>query len=171
MMEEKVIVYTDGACSHNPGPGGWGAFLRFKNVGRYLSGYSNYTTNNKMELSAAIHALKALHKLEVTLLIHTDSTYVKDGMQKWISSWRSRGWRAADKKPVKNRELWEELDHQTHMHHVDWQWVKGHGNSRYNNFVDWLARDAIIHQRGRTDKGPIDEIERFIDRALQGSIT
>jgi ribonuclease HI len=166
MSEKRIVVYTDGACSMNPGPGGWGAILLSRKIARFVSGYSPHTTNNQMELSAAIEALKALNRDDVDLEIHTDSMYVKDGIQKWVPSWRSRGWKTADKKPVKNRELWENLDRQVKLHHINWNWVKGHGSSRYNNFVDWLARDAIAKRTGRDVKGPIEEIEEFIDRAL-----
>jgi ribonuclease HI len=166
MSDERVVVYTDGACSKNPGPGGWGAILLFRSFARFVSGFSPETTNNKMELSAAIGALKALSKTSIELEIHTDSMYLKNGIEEWIPSWRSRGWKTFDKKPVKNREYWEELDKEAKRHHVHWRWVKGHGSSRYNNFVDWLARDAIANQKGRDQKGPINEIENFIDQTL-----
>jgi ribonuclease HI len=166
MSGERVVVYTDGACSGNPGPGGWGAILLLRNFARFVSGFSPHATNNQMELSAAIGALKALNKASIELEIHTDSMYLKNGIQDWISSWRSKGWKTYDKKPVKNREYWEALDEQTRLHNVHWNWVKGHDSSRYNNFVDWLARDAIKNQRGRDKKGPINEIENFIDQAL-----
>ena|SRR5665213_1663510 len=165
-MSERVTIYTDGACSGNPGPGGWGAVLLFREFARFASGFSAHATNNQMELAAAIGALKALSKNSVELEIHTDSTYVKDGIQKWLPNWRARGWKTFDKKPVKNREYWEELDTQVKLHHVHWRWVKGHGSSRYNNFVDWLARDAILNRTGRDKKAPIHEVENFIDQAL-----
>jgi len=165
-MSERVTIYTDGACSGNPGPGGWGAILLYKQSARFISGFSPHTTNNRMELAAAIGALKALNKDSVELEIHTDSNYVKNGIQEWLPSWRSRGWKTFDKKPVKNKEYWEELDEQVKLHHVHWRWVKGHGLSRYNNFVDWLARDAIKHRAGRNERGSINEIENFIDRAI-----
>jgi ribonuclease HI len=169
-LSERVIAYTDGGCVPNPGPGGWGVILLFRESARFLSGYASESTNNKMELTAATSALKALTKDGVDLELHTDSMYVKDGMQKWIHNWRARNWKTADKKPVKNREYWEELDRLTLKHHVDWNWVKGHDVSRYNNFVDWLATDAIDNRKGRDQKGPIDKIERFIDQALKSKI-
>ena len=166
-MTERVVVYTDGGCKPNPGPGGWGAILLLKGYARILSGYSPDSTNNKMELTAAISALKALTKDGVKLELHTDSLYVKEGIQKWIHGWRSRGWTTSNKKPVLNREYWEELDLLTKKHHVEWNWVKGHDVSRYNNFVDWLATNAMENRKGRDEKGPIDEVEQIIDQALK----
>jgi len=162
MSERRVIVYTDGACSRNPGPGGWGALLIFRGTARFLSGYAPQTTNNQMELSAAIAALNAFHK-EASVEIHTDSLYLKDGIQKWIRAWRTNNWRTFGNKPVKNKEYWIELDRQLLSHDVHWSWVRGHSTNRYNNFVDWLARDAIIHRAGRDQKMSVFNLERYID--------
>ena len=139
---EKVQVFTDGACSGNPGPGGWGALLRWRGNVKELSGGEAETTNNRMELMAAISALEALtRRMQVDLT--TDSTYVRDGITKWMKSWKARGWKTADKKPVKNRDLWERLDAATQRHDVDWHWVKGHAGHPENERCDELAREAI----------------------------
>ncbi|SDF40434.1 MULTISPECIES: ribonuclease HI [Thalassobaculum] len=139
---EKVEVFTDGACSGNPGPGGWGAILRWRGNVKELSGGEAETTNNRMELMAAISALEALtRRMQVDLT--TDSTYVRDGITKWMKSWKARGWKTADKKPVKNRDLWERLDAATQRHDVDWHWVKGHAGHPENERCDELAREAI----------------------------
>ncbi|WPZ34824.1 ribonuclease HI [Thalassobaculum sp. OXR-137] len=145
---EKVQVFTDGACSGNPGPGGWGALLRWRGNVKELSGGEAETTNNRMELMAAISALEALtRRMQVDLT--TDSTYVRDGITKWMKSWKARGWKTADKKPVKNRDLWERLDAATQRHDVDWHWVKGHAGHPENERCDELAREAIKTMRER----------------------
>jgi len=138
----KVEIYTDGACSGNPGPGGWGALLRYGTVEKELSGGETLTTNNRMELMGAISALEAL-KRPASVKLHTDSTYVRDGITRWLRGWKAKGWLTADKKPVKNRDLWERLEAATHIHDIDWIWVKGHSNHPENDRVDQLARDAI----------------------------
>ena len=135
----KVIVFTDGACSGNPGPGGWGAILMSGPHRKELSGGEALTTNNRMELLAAISALEALKQSsEVTLT--TDSNYVKDGISKWIFGWKKKGWLTADKKPVKNAELWQRLDAARARHKVDWQWIRGHAGHTENERADELAR-------------------------------
>ena len=140
--ETEVEIFTDGACSGNPGPGGWGAILRVANRERELSGGDPATTNNRMELMAAIMALEALKRpCKVRLL--TDSNYVRDGVTKWIHGWKKNGWRTADKKPVKNVELWQRLDTARAPHQVDWIWVKGHSGHAENERADQLARDEI----------------------------
>ena len=139
---ETVDIYTDGACSGNPGPGGWGAILRWKGTDKELSGSEPETTNNRMELMAAIKALEAL-KRGVRVRLHTDSTYVKDGTTKWIHGWKRNGWKTAAKKPVKNQDLWQRLDEALARHDVAWHWVKGHSGHPENERADELARLAI----------------------------
>ena len=140
---KDVQIFTDGACSGKPGPGGWGAILRYKNTDKELNGYMALTTNNQMELTAAIEALKALKEpCNVTLM--TDSSYVKDGITKWIFNWKKNNWRTANKKPVKNQELWLALDAEIARHHITWQWVKGHDGHAENERADELARQAIM---------------------------
>lgn len=135
----KVEIFTDGACKGNPGPGGWGAILRAANGSeRELSGGETPTTNNRMELKAAIEALNALSK-PCRVELHTDSNYVKDGITKWIHGWRRNGWRTADKKPVKNAELWQALLEAVKPHQVEWHWVKGHNGHPENERADALA--------------------------------
>jgi len=141
-MTAQVEIFTDGACRGNPGPGGWGAILRFGAVEKELSGGEAETTNNRMELMAAISALEAL-KRPVSVDIHTDSTYVRDGITKWIHGWKKRDWRTADKKPVKNVDLWQRLDAAVGQHQVDWYWVKGHAGHPENERADELARLAV----------------------------
>lgn len=139
---KKVEAFTDGACRGNPGPGGWGVLLRFGGHEKELSGGESHTTNNRMELSAAIEALKALSQTcHVTLT--TDSTYVRDGITQWVSKWKANGWKTAAKKPVKNQDLWMALDEQCQRHAVDWQWVKGHAGHPENERADQLANAGI----------------------------
>jgi len=138
----EVEIWTDGACSGNPGPGGWGAVLRFGERERELSGGAAQTTNNRMELLAAIEALNAL-KRPCDVLLHTDSRYVMDGINDWIRGWKARGWKTAAKKPVKNADLWQDLDAANSRHRVRWHWVKGHAGDAGNERADQLARDAI----------------------------
>ena len=134
----EVVIATDGACKGNPGPGGWGAVLRIGTREREISGGEPLTTNNRMELTAAIRALQALKK-PCRVHLHTDSTYVRDGIMKWIHGWRRNGWRTSDKKPVKNAELWQELLDATGPHRIEWHWVKGHSGHPENDRVDALA--------------------------------
>ncbi|MEM8972995.1 MAG: ribonuclease HI [Pseudomonadota bacterium] len=138
----EVTIYTDGACSGNPGPGGWGAILMSGEHRKELCGGERETTNNRMELMAAIEALAAL-KRPSNVVLHTDSTYVKDGITKWIHGWRRNGWRTAAKKPVKNAELWQRLDEATQRHDIDWRWVKGHAGHPENERADELARSGV----------------------------
>ena len=138
----EITIYTDGACSGNPGPGGWGAILISGEHRKELFGGERETTNNRMELMAAIEALGAL-KRSSKVVLHTDSTYVKDGITKWIHGWRRNGWRTAAKKPVKNAELWQRLDEATKQHDVDWRWVKGHAGHPENERADELARSGV----------------------------
>ncbi|MCC6067646.1 ribonuclease HI [Ferrovum sp. PN-J185] len=139
---DKVEIYTDGACRGNPGPGGWGALLTYQGHEKALSGGENHTTNNRMELMAVIQALQALQRgCEVT--IHTDSQYVKNGMTQWIFNWKKNGWKTADKKPVKNADLWQLLDQLVQQHTVQWLWVKGHSGHPGNEKADQLANLGI----------------------------
>ena len=137
-MTPKVVIYTDGACSGNPGPGGWGALLISGGHRRDICGGEPATTNNRMELMAAIQALEALTK-PCKVELHTDSTYVMKGISEWIHSWKARGWKTADKKPVKNEDLWRRLDAARERHDVDWRWVKGHAGHELNEHADALA--------------------------------
>ena len=141
-----VTIWTDGACSGNPGPGGWGAVLMAGGREKDLSGGEALTTNNRMELTAAIEALSAL-KRPCKVALHTDSNYVKDGLTKWIHGWKKNGWRTADKKPVKNVDLWKRLDEALQPHDVKWHWVKGHAGHAMNERADQLARDGLIAAR------------------------
>lgn len=138
----KVLVYSDGACSGNPGPGGWGAVLISGKHRKEISGGEVLTTNNRMELMAAISALNALKKRS-NVELYTDSAYVKNGITGWIHGWKKNGWRTSDKKPVKNAELWQELDALRNKHHVEWHWLKGHAGHPENERADELARFAM----------------------------
>ncbi len=143
MSDAKTVeVFTDGACSGNPGPGGWGAVMRWGDHERELSGGEDDTTNNRMELMAAIAALEAL-KRPVGVRITTDSTYVRDGITKWIHGWKRNGWKTAAKKPVKNADLWQRLEAAAARHRVEWDWVKGHAGHPENERADELARMAV----------------------------
>lgn len=144
-MSDGVEIFTDGACRGNPGPGGWGAVLRYGGHERLLSGGSHDTTNNRMELTAAIEALEALHRPCRVRLV-TDSTYVKNGIAQWLDRWKSRGWKTSDGKPVKNVDLWKRLDRAASLHEVDWVWVRGHAGHEGNEKADALARSAIEGQ-------------------------
>ncbi|WP_099865185.1 ribonuclease HI [Pararhizobium haloflavum] len=145
---KRVEIFTDGACSGNPGPGGWGAILRYNGVEKELSGGEPETTNNRMELMAAIAALEAL-KGTCVVDLYTDSVYVRDGLTKWIHGWKRNGWRTADKKPVKNAELWQALDAARQRHKVELHWVKGHAGHPENERADELARLAMAPFKGR----------------------
>lgn len=138
----RVDIFTDGACTGNPGPGGWAAILRSGAQEKELSGGERATTNNRMELTAAIRAFEAL-KLPTAVTIHTDSRYVMDGATKWMANWKRNGWKTADKKPVKNEELWRALEAAAAPHKVTWRWVKGHDGHPENERCDALARGAI----------------------------
>ncbi|EFO34465.1 ribonuclease HI [Roseibium sp. TrichSKD4] len=140
--EKRVVIYTDGACSGNPGPGGWGAILRFGQHEKELSGGEGETTNNRMELTAAIKALNTLTR-PCAVDLYTDSTYVRSGISEWMKGWKARGWKTADKKPVKNADLWQELDEARDRHDVTWHWVKGHAGHPDNERADELARGGM----------------------------
>ena len=142
----KVQVYTDGACRGNPGPGGWGALLRYNDTEKELYGAERATTNNRMELMAAIQALESLKRpCEVSLT--TDSQYVRKGITEWIDNWKRRGWKTADKKPVKNQDLWQRLELATHKHKIHWKWIKGHSGHAENERADALANKAVDELR------------------------
>ncbi len=140
-MTEKVQIYTDGACLGNPGKGGWGAILIYKEHQKKIFGGEPETTNNRMAMKAVIESLRALKKSS-EIILYTDSTYVKDGITKWIHGWKKNGWRNANRKPVKNSDLWQELDIETKKHRIEWIWVKGHSGNYYNEIVDELARNG-----------------------------
>lgn len=143
-MDDRIVeIYTDGACSGNPGPGGWGVVMKYATKIREMSGCESETTNNRMELMAAIQALEALTR-PVTARLHTDSRYLRDGITQWLSKWRLNGWKTADKKPVKNQDLWQRLDQACQHHEVEWIWVKAHNGHEQNERADFLARNAII---------------------------
>lgn len=144
--DTPVEIFTDGACSGNPGPGGWGAVLRSGPHEKELYGYEAATTNNRMELMAAIKGLEALRRPS-TVAITTDSNYVREGITSWIHNWKRNGWRTADKKPVKNAELWKRLDELRALHKVEWHWVKGHAGHPENERADELARRGIKEAR------------------------
>ena len=139
----RIVIFTDGACSGNPGPGGWGAILRAGEHEKELSGGEDETTNNRMELMAAIAALEELKKPS-PIDLFTDSTYVRDGIMKWIHNWKRNGWKTAAKKPVKNVDLWKRLELAMEPHNIEWHWVKGHNGHPDNERADELARNAII---------------------------
>ena len=137
-----VYIYTDGACKGNPGPGGWGAMLKYGDKVKKIKGFTPKTTNNIMELTAVIEALKSLTR-SCNIIITTDSNYVKDGITEWIHQWKKKKWTTANKKPVKNKKLWQALEKETHRHKIRWEWVKGHSGHPENEQVDKLANQAI----------------------------
>jgi ribonuclease HI len=141
-MAEAVEIFTDGACRGNPGPGGWGVVLRYKGVEKTLHGGETLTTNNRMELTAAIAGLEAL-KRRSRVVLTTDSLYVMKGIQEWLADWKRRGWKTADRKPVKNVDLWQRLDEAVARHEVKWQWVRGHAGHPENERADALANQGI----------------------------
>ncbi len=147
-MAETVEIFTDGACRGNPGPGGWGALLRYKGHEKTLSGAEPHTTNNRMELMAAIRALESL-KRPCKVRLTTDSQYLRKGITEWMDNWKRRGWRTADKRPVKNEDLWRRLDAAARRHDVQWHWVKGHSGHRENELADELANQAIDRMLAR----------------------
>jgi ribonuclease HI len=138
----EVTIYTDGACSGNPGPGGWGALLQFGEHEKELKGGERNTTNNRMELTAAIAALETL-KRTCKVHLHTDSTYLRDGITSWIHNWKHNGWRTTAKKPVKNVDLWQRLDEAIQSHDIEWHWIKGHAGDPGNEAADALARQGL----------------------------
>ena len=141
-LKQILKIYTDGACRGNPGVGGWGAILKYDNKIKEIKGFSKETTNNIMELSAVIKSLKELNR-PCNIIITTDSNYVKDGITKWIHNWKKNGWKTANKKPVKNKELWLELDNLVMQHKINWKWIKGHSGHPENERADQLANQAI----------------------------
>lgn len=146
MSEGYVTIHTDGACSGNPGPGGWGAILEWNGRRKEIKGGDPQTTNNRMELTAAIMALEALRR-PCTVEVYTDSQYLRQGITSWITSWKRNGWRTADRKPVKNVDLWQRLDAALTQHKVRWHWVRGHAGHDLNERADELAREAIKEMR------------------------
>ena len=147
-VESTVELYTDGACSGNPGPGGWGCILRFKGVEKELYGGENPTTNNRMEMMAVLSGLNALTR-PCAVAVYTDSEYVKKGMTEWLRGWKARGWKTADKKPVKNDDLWKALDEAAGRHRVTWHWVRGHNGHPENERADELARRGSKEAAGK----------------------
>ena len=142
-----VEIHTDGACRGNPGPGGWGVLLRYGNTVRELSGGERETTNNRMELTAAIRALEAL-KRPCQVVLYTDSEYLRRGITEWLSNWKSRGWKTAGRKPVKNADLWRRLDELSSKHDIQWRWVKGHAGDPGNERADQLANEGLDRELG-----------------------
>ena len=142
MTEPHVVIHTDGACSGNPGPGGWGAILAFGDHEKELKGGEEHTTNNRMELMGAISALEAL-KGPSNVELHTDSKYVQQGISQWIHGWKRNGWKTSDRKPVKNADLWREIDALAAQHDIDWHWVKGHADTPGNHRADELANRGV----------------------------
>ncbi len=149
MSEKKVVVYTDGGCRGNPGPGGWGAVLQFGEHKKEIYGYEAETTNNRMELMAAISALELLSR-SCEIELTTDSQYVRKGILEWMEGWKKRGWKTAAKKPVKNKDLWQRLDAAVQSHKVNWHWIKGHSGHVGNERADELANRAMDEQKGNT---------------------
>jgi len=142
-MDNRIYIYTDGACKGNPGPGGWGALLIYKEHKKEINGFSKDTTNNIMELTAVIESLLIIkQKSDITII--TDSNYVKDGITKWIANWKNKGWKTSNKKPVKNKDLWKKLDDLSNNHNIKWEWVRGHTGNPGNERADQLANEAII---------------------------
>jgi ribonuclease HI len=146
VSDSHIVIHTDGACSGNPGPGGYGAILQWGDHTRELKGGEPHTTNNRMELMAAIAALESL-KRPCTVELHTDSQYLRNGIMTWIKGWKRNGWKTADKKPVKNVDLWQRLETALAQHTVDWHWVRGHSGHDLNERADELAREAIAEVR------------------------
>ena len=146
-MEDAVEIFTDGACRGNPGPGGWAALLRFKGTKKVISGATAMTTNNRMEMTAAIMALEVLRR-PCKVRISTDSQYLMKGMTEWLNNWKKRDWRTAQNTPVKNEDLWRRLDAASGRHQVKWYWVRGHNSHKENEMVDALARKAIVELIG-----------------------
>ena len=149
MSNETVIIFTDGGCRGNPGPGGWGAVMRFGNHEKEIYGYEKETTNNRMELMAAIRSLEILNR-DCTIILTTDSQYVRQGITEWMAGWKKRGWKTAAKKPVKNKDLWQRLDEAVKRHDVEWKWVKGHSGHEGNERADDLANRAMDERKGNT---------------------
>ena len=142
-MPNKIEIYTDGACSGNPGNGGWGAVLLYNGHEKRISGSASDTTNNRMELMAVIEGLKSIKNNKIAIIVYTDSKYVQNGITSWIHSWKKNGWKGSNKKPVKNVDLWQDLDQVSQKFNIDWQWVKGHAGNKYNEIADQLATGAV----------------------------
>jgi ribonuclease HI len=147
---EHVIIFTDGACRGNPGPGGWAAVLRYRGQEKQISGSARFTTNNRMEMMAAIEALRAL-KRPCTVELFTDSEYLKKGIESWLPRWKTRGFRTIDGLPVKNQDLWEMLEHVASRHKIKWRWVRGHAGDPTNELCDQLAKDALERSLNPSD--------------------
>ena len=145
-MNARVVIFTDGACRGNPGPGGWGVVLNYQGKRKTLRGYAAETTNNRMELTAVIEGLRALNR-SCEVEINTDSKYVMQGINEWIANWKRNGWKTAARKAVKNSDLWRQLDEELSSHKVDWKWVKGHSGVEGNELADQLANEAIDAKR------------------------
>ena len=143
-----VHIFTDGACKGNPGPGGWGAIMKYGDHVKELNGYSLITTNNIMEITAVIEALKSLTR-PCTIILTTDTNYVKNGITEWIHNWKKKGWKTANKKPVKNKECWLQLDVEVQRHQIEWKWVKGHSGHPENERADELANEAVEDNENR----------------------
>ncbi len=143
-----VHIFTDGACKGNPGPGGWGAIMKYGDHVKELNGYSSKTTNNIMEITAVIEALKSLTR-PCAIILTTDSNYVKNGITQWIHNWKKKGWKTANKKPVKNKECWLQLDVEVQRHQIEWKWVKGHSGHPENERADELANEAVGNNENR----------------------
>lgn len=156
---KAVTVYSDGACQGNPGPGGWGVVLIYGGHRREINGFEPATTNNKMEITAAVKALEAL-KEACQVYLHTDSLYLMKGLQEWLPRWKRNGWKTAGKAPVKNQELWQELERQAARHQVEWRWVRGHSGDPGNERADALANEAIRARGSTTDAAPPQEGDR-----------
>lgn len=148
-MSNKVLMYTDGACRGNPGPGGWGVWMQYREHTKELCGGETDTTNNRMELMAAIQGLEALAR-PCQVEMYTDSQYVRKGITEWLESWKARGWRTAAKKPVKNADLWQRLDAATQQHKIEWHWVKGHSGDVHNERADALANQGLEQHLARS---------------------
>jgi len=163
-QKKKVIIYTDGGCDGNPGPGGWAAVLEHGGLQKEMSGGAPATTNNRMELQAAIEGLRALNQSCVVELF-TDSQYLRQGITEWIAGWKRKGWKTQDKSPVKNSDLWTELDALVAQHEVTWHWVKGHSGARHNERCDLLAGRAIAHVR---QQFKADELKALLQKFKAG---
>ncbi len=146
--KKTVEIFTDGACRGNPGPGAWAAILRYKDKEKVITGYEDCTTNNRMEMMAVINAFKQL-KEPCRVIVYTDSQYLKNGITSWINGWKRKGWKTSAGTPVKNRDLWEELDRLVHKHSVEWKWIKGHSNHFENERCDRLAKEVIKKNANR----------------------
>jgi len=151
MSDSKVVIYTDGGCRGNPGPGGWGAVLLFGQHEKEIYGYEAETTNNRMELMAAIRALEML-KRPCDIELTTDSQYVRRGILEWMKDWKKRDWKTAAKKPVKNKDLWQRLDQAITPHNISWHWIKGHSGHQGNEMADQLANRAMDEKKGNIDE-------------------